>query len=242
MFEDIIIKKSHLLGAVHTCVLIAGVLLTSTANAMLINIDFGPNGSDVYTGQGILGIASDDHWNLVGSVGATGLSFADGSAGTVDVAVTFSNGHSNNGSNALLEDDIETSGNIAEQFITISGLTANSIFDIVLYNSSFAQEYSIVDQASVGTASTYPDASSKNTDLADWEEDVEYAWLRSAMSDGNGQLQILDTPIQVPDSGYGAAIAGLQIQEITTVPVPAAVWLFGSGLLGLVGIARRKKT
>ena len=27
---------------------------------------------------------------------------------------------------------------------------------------------------------------------------------------------------------------------ITTVPVPAAVWLFGSGLLGLVGVARRK--
>jgi len=26
------------------------------------------------------------------------------------------------------------------------------------------------------------------------------------------------------------------------VPVPAAVWLFGSGLLGLVGIARRKKS
>lgn len=26
------------------------------------------------------------------------------------------------------------------------------------------------------------------------------------------------------------------------VPVPAAVWLFGSGLLGLVGVARRKKT
>lgn len=26
-----------------------------------------------------------------------------------------------------------------------------------------------------------------------------------------------------------------------TVPVPAAVWLFGSGLLGLVGMARRKK-
>ncbi|MGB5298098.1 MAG: VPLPA-CTERM sorting domain-containing protein [Thiogranum sp.] len=25
------------------------------------------------------------------------------------------------------------------------------------------------------------------------------------------------------------------------VPVPAAAWLFGSGLLGLVGIARRKK-
>ena len=29
--------------------------------------------------------------------------------------------------------------------------------------------------------------------------------------------------------------------NLTVVPVPAAVWLFGSGLLGLVGIARRKK-
>lgn len=27
---------------------------------------------------------------------------------------------------------------------------------------------------------------------------------------------------------------------VSTVPVPAAVWLFGSGLLGLVGVARRK--
>ncbi len=30
--------------------------------------------------------------------------------------------------------------------------------------------------------------------------------------------------------------------NITPVPVPAAVWLFGSGLLSLIGIARRKKT
>jgi hypothetical protein len=28
----------------------------------------------------------------------------------------------------------------------------------------------------------------------------------------------------------------------TVIPVPAAVWLFGSGLIGLIGIARRKKT
>lgn len=28
--------------------------------------------------------------------------------------------------------------------------------------------------------------------------------------------------------------------EITQVSVPAAVWLFGSGLLGMIGIARRK--
>ena len=29
--------------------------------------------------------------------------------------------------------------------------------------------------------------------------------------------------------------------DVSAVPIPAAMWLFGSGLLGLVGIARRKK-
>ena len=28
--------------------------------------------------------------------------------------------------------------------------------------------------------------------------------------------------------------------QITSVPVPAAVWLFGSGLFGLIGFVRRK--
>ena len=29
--------------------------------------------------------------------------------------------------------------------------------------------------------------------------------------------------------------------DVRVVPVPAAVWLFGSGLIGLIGVARRKK-
>ena len=31
------------------------------------------------------------------------------------------------------------------------------------------------------------------------------------------------------------------IGDVSTVPVPAAAWLFGSGLLGLIGVAKRKK-
>ncbi len=32
----------------------------------------------------------------------------------------------------------------------------------------------------------------------------------------------------------------MSVSTVTVVPVPAAVWLFGSGLIGLVGVARRK--
>ncbi|HKK14548.1 MAG TPA: VPLPA-CTERM sorting domain-containing protein [Gammaproteobacteria bacterium] len=41
----------------------------------------------------------------------------------------------------------------------------------------------------------------------------------------------------------GGTILGVDLKQTvppSAVPVPAAVWLFGSGLIGLVGVARRK--
>jgi hypothetical protein len=50
------------------------------------------------------------------------------------------------------------------------------------------------------------------------------------------------------DTDLGSFLAGGASQflihqiEYSVVPIPAAVWLFGSGLIGLVGVARRKKS
>jgi len=46
----------------------------------------------------------------------------------------------------------------------------------------------------------------------------------------------LNATDQAVDAGGIAASSSL-----APVPIPAAVWLFGSGLLGLIGVARRKK-
>jgi len=45
-----------------------------------------------------------------------------------------------------------------------------------------------------------------------------------------------------PFAGSATDNQPLMWADFTPVPVPAAVWLFGSGLVGLVGMARRKKT
>ena len=43
------------------------------------------------------------------------------------------------------------------------------------------------------------------------------------------------TDLSIHDYGYAL------LSATTVVPVPATVWLFGSGLIGLIGLARRKK-
>ena len=61
-----------------------------------------------------------------------------------------------------------------------------------------------------------------------------------ALPTGEDALQFADNGKwnDVPVTGY---ISGGYIIEYEAVPVPAAVWLFGSGLISLIGAARRKK-
>ena len=50
-----------------------------------------------------------------------------------------------------------------------------------------------------------------------------------------------NTPTMMPSSVPSHTLPGSGFGQ-SGVPVPAAVWLFGPGLLGLIGIARRRKT
>ncbi len=60
---------------------------------------------------------------------------------------------------------------------------------------------------------------------------------------GNGSSALSLTEFALnPWANGGYAINPVFVDEtFSTIPVPAAVWLFGSGLIGLIGIAKRKK-
>ena len=59
---------------------------------------------------------------------------------------------------------------------------------------------------------------------------------------GGATVQLKASCGPVVGCGVDAYFDNLTITtDVSAVPVPAAVWLFGSGLLGLVGVARRKK-
>jgi len=49
-----------------------------------------------------------------------------------------------------------------------------------------------------------------------------------------------DNLLGIGDSDYDDMLVRAEFRSVE-MPVPAAIWLFGSGLLGLIGIARRRK-
>ena len=82
--------------------------------------------------------------------------------------------------------------------------------------------------------------------------DIKPAFIL-ALQDTSSSTWFGDNGVTDVSSGAGTAFfvsfknpAGDQIvgvdMTLSQVPVPAAVWLFGSGLLGLVGVARRKES
>ena len=111
---------------------------------------------------------------------------------------------------------------------------------------------------SIGTV-TYGDASSNlQSDIASTRDDLAYNAVTPdvllnyslTMNEIVSQLLIPQEEInqvrmlfRAYASGYSSGMGGevwVDNVFVSAVPVPAAVWLFGSGLIGLIGLARRK--
>ena len=113
-----------------------------------------------------------------------------------------------------------------EVFISMFGDTS----DPAIYSSCY---YGDCYQRSIAFFGTDPDGDHRYN-LAIVSDD--YALVDGSVEHGKVYLNadLYETDM------YGYSIAIALVRDVSTVPVPAAVWLFGSGLIGLVGVARRK--
>ena len=83
-------------------------------------------------------------------------------------------------------------------------------------------------------------------DIDNFTSETGIATLSCLSDCSNGDFFTLDYAAHVKltdPSGFGGVYWGIHIEGlVSAVPVPGAAWLFGSGLIGLVGVARRKKS
>ena len=76
------------------------------------------------------------------------------------------------------------------------------------------------------------------TNLSGTHQNLQYLAIGAPLHALAGDFPGFNNP-----NSFGDAFSiTSQTVQLATVPIPAAVWLFGSGLLGLVGVARCKKT
>lgn len=93
-----------------------------------------------------------------------------------------------------------------------------------------------------GTAIDSGGADSLFGTLSGYNDGVEVWTINTSL---NGSYEYYEAQAGAIDElklGFGNyfLVDDLVLNEMSPVPVPAAAWLFGSGLIGLVGLARRK--
>ena len=251
-------KKSRLVGTVCACAL--ALLFTDAANAALIfdanvtpNVIFGTgvtNGSfTVDRNNNIeLGLraklrfdASGQPENIFNSNGDGTYSFNAGVAPTQDYpAAVWSIEWSVNSD--LSGDQHRALNALTYKLGVDSDPSAGDLWTI-----SDPVNVTYLDNA-IGTNSTEngggavaPDASAYATLIASnnvAQNSWKAQWLLSSFDPTVGGRY--DFYLAASDSTGQLARTDISV-FVAPVPVPSAVWLFGSGLLGLVGVARRKK-
>ena len=99
-----------------------------------------------------------------------------------------------------------------------------------------------------GISATWNVVQSSNLggDSANYPAENGIATLLCGFDCSLGDSFVLDYIAHVPlddPSGFGGVPWKIHLEgTVSVVPVPAAVWLFGSGLIAMVGLARRKQS
>jgi hypothetical protein len=120
---------------------------------------------------------------------------------------------------------------------------SNQIFNNVVPPAGSANSIIMSSDASIGGSGFNPLALA--ADVANWEGDMHGQVTTTGLGTSSTIYKLT-----APDTGSSSAVvtalfsgtltmAGLSFAPLA-VPIPAALWLLGSGLLGLFGVARRR--
>jgi len=213
-------NKSRLLGAVSACVL--PLCIASPVNAaFVLTID------DLATGGTEVTELDGDADGVITYSGAIGVFSVNVTTGVSKPAIT--------GPQLLHLDNISVSGGAGNLVISLTDTG---------YTGSPPGLTGLFGGTTIGTVDfdfLSDDANAQFGGTSFFDPPVTPTGAFSGSGTGTPTLTgPYSLTIVAAISHSGSGVTSFDA-EIRAIPVPAAAWLFGSGLLGLVGVARRKK-
>jgi len=145
--------------------------------------------------------------------------------------------------------DVASSGQPGDGFYMFdSGATPNTASDLLIFNDGPFNAATVYFTQVGGTwyASLNPGGTSDLT-LGNTTTFGFYFYDASTGSTNTGYDVSVTTPNEayiLTDDQSGGSSTGMKVSvsDVRPVPIPGALWIFGSGLIGLVGIRRKLKT
>ncbi len=253
--------KSSLRGMIAVAItLMLSLGITEQANAdFIINVDFGPVGSPLYSGAGAATFGGlGQTWNGVSADTATGLLNSTGAATSVNLAIFGGSGFSNQpsslnlaGADALMQDYRFTFGS---RRIDITGLTAGDSYDIYIYsagNGTAANQGSQFFIPAVTGGTTYSPTLDVFGTAANPETTASGAsslilgvnYQRFTGIIGSSGLLSFEQGRRIGETGGGQVINGFQLQTVTAVPEPSSMAVLGIACVGgaIVHVRKRRQ-
>lgn len=233
-------KKSHFLGLVSACLLAQSV----SSHAAVVVLDFEGVNATYPSGYAFV----QDFYN--------GGTSSDGTSGT-DYGISFT---ANAQAICLNTPGVSCSntsrGGLGDPNSQQGGLFFLSGVETFMnvaagFDTGFSFFYSAINQT--GSISVYDGLNGTGTLLATLDLGLTTSTCDYSVYDADF-CPFVATGIAFSGTAKSVSFAGVADQivfdDVTfgsetpgpVIPIPAAVWLFGSGLIGLVGMARRKKT
>ncbi len=121
----------------------------------------------------------------------------------------------------------------------VGGQNANNVASVM--NTAFGLPVNTINDTTVGQNNSIGGGSSYTFSIANpFNYLAVHAGQHELFFNWATALNTSITPLTITTSGQAIGLSNFRAFNTTVVPVPAAVWLFGSGLAGLIASTRRK--
>lgn len=239
----------------------------SGGDDMSAMFDLGITMNDMLTKNGVIGYKQT--WNLTAPNYGTAWNDLKTFAGTNTAAIEYNvialdntNANTAGGSRYMTTNNVTTYPALLNS--SLNGFQAMNVY--VANNNVRGTHATEVDGASTGTSNDAFDVyfgkvgggngdgdnwAAKTTDTTQTVATLQNFWFLTTSSTANAAQATkvafgvdLNNDGKIDTAEFGKWSVDMTAGTLTfanPVPVPAAVWLLGSGLIGLVGVARRKK-